>query len=184
MSGQSSREAPRPEEDSGVDFLSALPRFLPKIHALAAHYSGSADLFDDMVQEGLIALFQSTALYDPARGVPFDAFALVCIKRRLTTAAKKNAVDSCSSIRNFEDTPDMLSSFPAPDEYALGQEGFETVRNLLIDLLSDYELEVLSLYLKGCSYSEIAAQLHKSEKSVDNALTRARAKLSRNLSGQ
>ena len=77
----------------------------------------------------------------------------------------------------------MLSNFPAPDEYALGQEGFETVRNLLINLLSDYELKVLSLYLKGHSYSEIATMLHKSEKSVDNALTRVKAKLSRNLSG-
>ena len=40
-----------------ADFFSALPRLLPKIHALAAQYSGSTDDFDDLVQEGMIALF-------------------------------------------------------------------------------------------------------------------------------
>lgn len=183
MSGQSCDKASGAMRKTEADFFSTPPRLLPKIHALAAQYSGSTDDFDDLVQEGMIALFQSTALFDPARGVPFDAFALICIKRRLITAAKKNADIPRSNIRDLEDAPDMLSNFPAPDEYALGQEGFETVRNLLINLLSDYELKVLSLYLKGHSYSEIATMLHKSEKSVDNALTRVKAKLSRNLSG-
>ena len=62
MSGQSCDKASGAMRKTEADFFSALPRLLPKIHALAAQYSGSTDDFDDLVQEGMIALFQSTAL--------------------------------------------------------------------------------------------------------------------------
>ncbi len=58
MSGQSCDKASGAMRKTEADFFSALPRLLPKIHALAAQYSGSTDDFDDLVQEGMIALFQ------------------------------------------------------------------------------------------------------------------------------
>ena len=43
------------------------------------------------------------------------------------------------------------------------------------------ENSVLSFYLDGLSYREIAARLSKDEKAVDNAVQRIRRKLARNL---
>ena len=45
--------------------------------------------------------------------------------------------------------------------------------------LSKLEQQVLKLYLQGLSYEEIAEQLGKTEKSIDNALQRIRGKLSK-----
>lgn len=164
-----------------IDFLTVLPRLLPKINALASKFAAPCD-YEDMVQEGLIALFESSVLFDPQLNIPFDAFALTCVRRRMISAAKKNAKFSGSHISDWEDSADLASTLPMPDEYALGKEGFETVKNLLINQLSDYELCILSLFLEGLSYSEIAKKINKSTKSVDNALTRVKTKLSRWLS--
>ena len=43
--------------------------------------------------------------------------------------------------------------------------------------LSKSEKKVLSLYLEGKSYDEIAAELNKSRKFCDNAMQRVRKKL-------
>ena len=43
--------------------------------------------------------------------------------------------------------------------------------------LSGFEARILRLYLNGLSYSEIAAEVNRSPKSVDNAVQRIRRKL-------
>ena len=47
----------------------------------------------------------------------------------------------------------------------------------LVRRLSDFERQVLSLYMKDYSYGRIAEMLGKDEKAVDNALSRVRNKL-------
>ena len=49
------------------------------------------------------------------------------------------------------------------------------------DILSDLEWKVLMSYLDGKSYQEIAAELGRHIKSIDNALQRIRGKI-RNFS--
>ena len=49
------------------------------------------------------------------------------------------------------------------------------------EVLSGLEWKVLSLYLEGKSYQEIAAELNREVKSIDNALQRVKRKLERNL---
>ena len=46
------------------------------------------------------------------------------------------------------------------------------------ETLSSLELKVLTLYLKGYSYNEIAKISNLNKKSIDNALTRIKNKLS------
>lgn len=45
--------------------------------------------------------------------------------------------------------------------------------------LSNMEKKVLQLYLEGNNYTSIAHMLGKSDKSIDNALSRIRQKLKR-----
>lgn len=55
------------------------------------------------------------------------------------------------------------------------EEQSERLRRLR-ELLSVFEAQVLSLYLEGFSYDEIAVRLKKPRKSVDNAIQRIRRK--------
>ena len=48
-------------------------------------------------------------------------------------------------------------------------------------VLSDLELEVLNSYLDGKSYQEIACDLDRHAKSIDNALQRVKRKLEKCL---
>ena len=76
---------------------------------------------------------------------------------------------------------DLVSTAPAPEDYALGKESVERLRLLLRTHLSPFERQVLTLHINGLRYREIAQQVGKSEKSVENALSRIRIKLSRQL---
>ena len=49
------------------------------------------------------------------------------------------------------------------------------------EILSDLERRVLMLYLDGRSYQEIAVDLDRHVKSIDNALQRVKRKLERYL---
>jgi RNA polymerase sporulation-specific sigma factor len=49
------------------------------------------------------------------------------------------------------------------------------------ELLSDLECKVLRYYLDGKSYQEIAEELDRHVKSIDNALQRVKRKLERYL---
>ena len=163
-----------------TDFLDVLPGLLPKLHALAHQFAGSAEQ-DDLVQEGLMALYECTQSFDPSRGVPFDGYALICARRRMISAIRKNSVDCALSIEDCQSLPDLVSTAPAPEDYALGKESVERLRLFIQSHLYPLERRVLSLHLEGSSYRDIAAKIGKNEKSVENALSRIRTKLSKRL---
>ena len=50
--------------------------------------------------------------------------------------------------------------------------------------LSNFEKQVLDLYLTGMKYSQIARVLGRDDKSTDNALQRIKAKLKKAISKQ
>ena len=66
-----------------------------------------------------------------------------------------------------------------PELLLIGQENKSVLENEMVKNLSSFESRVLSLYLQGRSYYEIAHLLEKSEKSIDNALQRVKKKLER-----
>ena len=47
--------------------------------------------------------------------------------------------------------------------------------------LSGFEAQILDLYLRGLSYVEIASEVDRSPKAVDNAVQRIRRKVARQL---
>lgn len=163
-----------------IDFLEVLPRLLPKIHALALHFA-SPDEQDDLVQEGLISLFECTQSFDPSRGVPFDGFAMTCIRRRMISALRKNSAVRSFDMEEWQSLPDLVSTAPTPEDYALGRESVERFHSIIKNHLSLMESNVLALHLDGLSYREIARQIGKTEKSVENALSRIRTKIAKQL---
>ena len=138
---------------------------------------------EDLFQEGMIGLLYALRSYDPSSGTPFRAYALVCIRNKLISAVRAAAANKHAplndsvSFHTFSQDDTVPESMRAdPETEIIGREGASVFLNALRFSLSASEKEVLSLYLQGLSYSEIAASRGKTSKSVDNTVQRIRRK--------
>ena len=68
-----------------------------------------------------------------------------------------------------------------PESLVIGKEEVEKIESAINSVLSELELEVLNSYLDGKSYQEIACDLDREAKSIDNALQRVKRKLEKCL---
>ena len=148
---------------------------------------------EDLIQEGMIGLLSAIRRYDPESETPFHSYAEHCIRMRLLSAIKTASRmkhlplnDGLSLEQLSEDPGSPLSAAPDdfrqdPEKMVLVRESKEELYAACSQCLSKMENRVLSFYLDGLSYREIAARLDKDEKAVDNAVQRIRRKLARNL---
>jgi len=68
-----------------------------------------------------------------------------------------------------------------PEELVISREEFLDIEKRMSEFLSELEWKVLMYYLEGKSYQEIATELNRHVKSIDNALQRVKRKLERYL---
>lgn len=152
---------------------------------------------DDLIQEGMIGLYKAIQTYKAERNTTFETFANLCIRSQLHTAIKasnrkKNIpLNSYVPIDRNQDAVDSESdrvlavdaSFAirqkSPEDIVIGQENAQNTQRRLFSRLSKMETQVLDLFLKGQTYQEIAQELDKSPKAIDNALQRIKSKLSK-----
>lgn len=138
---------------------------------------------DDLRQEAYMGLCNAIRTYDPDKGVSFQSYAGACIGnslKNLFAAASTQKAKLHSQMVSIEDIQeiDLRGKDNAnPEHILLDREACDELETLMETVLSDFERAVLFAYLSGCGYTEIAARLDSSPKSVDNALQRARRKL-------
>lgn len=147
---------------------------------------------EDIIQEGMIGLYKAIRDFKPDSGTSFRSFAELCVTRQIITAIKKATrqkhipLNSYISLNKpaYEDDNEriLLDTFAGrnilnPEEIMLDKERFFDIETKLSKTLSKLELRVLKKYLEGKSYTEIAMQINKSEKSIDNALQRIKKKI-------
>ena len=150
---------------------------------------------EDIVQEGMIGLFKAVRDFDITKQPTFRGFAEICVKRQIITAIKAAGrqkhmpLNSYVSLSDpvYEDNADrtlvdMIAERQSadPEEIFLRRERAEMINAEIEDKLSDLEKTVLSLYLGGMNYQEIASELKRTPKSIDNALQRVKHKLYKN----
>ena len=151
---------------------------------------------EDLIQEGMVGLLAAIREYDSSKAAVFRTYAEVCIKNRLFSVIKAAARDKHIPLNNYVsfETPlfsgngdhyaygaaDQLQE--DPEAILLGREAFQERMRALEGQVSGFEASILRLYLNGLSYSEIAAEVNKSPKSVDNAVQRIRRKLAQHHS--
>lgn len=151
---------------------------------------------EDIIQEGMIGLYKAIRDYKNDKSSNFYSFAELCITRQIITAIKAatrqkhiplNSSLSLNKSVYDENTEytyiELLSSNKLlnPEEFLIGQEDKNYIENHIIAVLSELECRVLSLYLQGNSYNEIAKIIKKDEKSIDNALQRVKKKVEKIL---
>ena len=147
-----------------------IARQMPQIRSLAAKAVRPGLDFDDAVQEGIIGLFSALETFDAQKGAAFATYANVCVQNAIVSAVRA-AGRSKHAPLNTSVPYTETESTPGPEELVM-----QTMQS--IDTrLSALEKQVLALFLDGNSYSAIAKRLNVSEKAVDNALQRVRAKL-------
>ncbi len=149
---------------------------------------------EDIIQEGMIGLFKAIRDFDSTKLVTFRGFAELCIKRQIITAVKNanrqkhiplNTYVSLSAPFFDEDSEGVMGELVAdnqetnPENLVIRKEKAASMSDKIDESLSELEKKVLSLYLNGKNYQEIAEILGRSPKSADNALQRIRKKLER-----
>lgn len=143
---------------------------------------------DDLCQEGFIGL--SNAVKGYKKGLKFASFASKCIKASIYTLINKSNTQkelvmknyiSLSNAKNEEDDINksslMIDKGPTPEESYINNETSEEIIELISKELSKMEYKIFVMNDLGYTYTDIAKELNISEKSVDNALQRAKNKI-------
>ena len=151
---------------------------------------------EDIVQEGMIGLYKAIRDFRNDKLSSFRAFAELCITRQIITAIKtatrqkhiplNSYVSLNKPIYDEESDRTLLDILTAtkitdPEELIISREELVSIESKIGEILSDLELEVLMSYLQGKSYQEIAFDLDRHVKSIDNALQRVKRKLEKYL---
>lgn len=154
---------------------------------------------EDIIQEGMIGLFKAIRDFRNDKLSSFRAFAELCVTRQIITAIKTatrqkhiplNSYVSLNKPIYEEDSDrtllDVISGAKVanPEEMVISREEFLDIENKMNNILSDLEWKVLMSYLDGKSYQEIAVDLDRHIKSIDNALQRVKRKLEKYLSSR
>jgi RNA polymerase sporulation-specific sigma factor len=200
----------KPQVDPDDQFLIALAkqgrkdamdRIVKRYHGFVRLKASSYFLvggdWDDLVQEGLVGLYKAVRDYRTDRESSFRNFAELCITRQIITAVKTSTRNKHAPLNeyvSFAQTPATAADgeqtledvLPGPTVHdpvfqVISSEELHSLVGCLTSALSDLESSVLSLYLDGRSYEEIAGRLDCDTKTVDNALQRVKRKVAAHL---
>ena len=151
---------------------------------------------EDIVQEGMIGLYKSIRDYKEEKLSSFRAFAELCITRQIITAIKTatrqkhiplNSYISLNKPIYEEDSDRTLldviteEGMSNPEDMLIDREDLSFIEGRIGQMLSGLEKEVLVRYMEGKSYVEIADEMGRHVKSIDNALQRIKRKLMKYL---
>ncbi len=192
MSDESIIECIHGGDNEAVDYL--MDKYVPLVKRVSRTMYIIGSDFEDITQEGMIGLFKAIRDYSMDKGSTFYNFAKLCIERQVYSAVtasnrKKHTplntyvslyADHSENSENRGTLADVLEAGKDsnPEDTIIGKEELDILRNNIDNRLSDYEKNVLDLYLEGMSYIDIGERLDKTAKSIDNAVQRIRNKLS------
>ena len=181
-------------EKEGTDYLLEKYKNLVRKKARALYLIGGDN--DDLIQEGMIGLYKAIRDYDVEKETVFRRFASVCIDRQLYNAVKganrlKNSplntyisLDIPVEARGNEENGaatlgEMLEwvGVSNPEDILIDRERVGKIEQYIRQNLSEFEQKVVNLYVDGMNYQQIAKELEKTPKSIDNALQRIKKKL-------
>lgn len=151
---------------------------------------------EDLIQEGMVGLLNAIREYVPGKGSSFRTYAETCIRNRILSAIRAAARDKHTPLNHYVsyETPLLdgnTDSYPlsasrqpqqSPEDMLISREERRERLGTLKGQLSGFEAQILDLYLRGLSYMEIASEVDRSPKAVDNAVQRIRRKVAQHLS--
>ncbi len=176
-------------DERASEFL--LNKFKPLVRKICKRYYMAGATDEDIIQEGMIGLYKAIMNFNPEKNDCFQAFASMCIKRRvlsqLNSANRKNNLPLNTSIslnKPIKEDGSTLGELLEddkldPESMFIISEKRQSTRKRISGMLSPLEKRILIEYLKDKTYDEIANKLEITPKSVDNAIQRIKSKISR-----
>ena len=181
-------------DSPATDYL--LNKYINFVRAKARGYFLIGADREDIIQEGMIGLFKAIRDFNADENVSFHSFANLCIKRQIITAIKtatrkkhiplNSYISLDRTVYDEEHETTLIETLISkvelsPEDIMINKEKYSKTENIIASVLSTFEASVLLKYLEGKSYSDIATELGKSEKSIDNALQRIKKKVEKNV---
>ena len=172
-----------------TDYLMEKYKDMVRKQARAMYLWGGEN--DDLIQEGMLGLLAAIRGFQSGKETSFRTYAEICVRSRLYAAVRAAQRDKHFPLNHsvsfetplFDGTSaHLFSSEESPEDVVIGREELRERLDALKGQLSGFEAEILSYYLGGLSCAEIASQVGRSTKSVDNAVQRIRRKVARQLS--
>ncbi len=170
-----------------------LERYKQLVRLKAAHYFLMGADREDIIQEGMIGLYKAIRDFRGDRHAGFRAFADLCITRQIITAVKTATRQKHLPLNTYislskpmlpdDDQERVLQDIVLgpggsdPVDLVIGLEDLQALKDVVSNILSRLESEVLRLHMEGKSYQDIALTLECDVKSVDNALQRVKRKI-------
>ncbi len=171
------------------EILRLVEENLPWAYSIAERYAESIRHVQvrDLRQEASVALSKAASTYDPAREIPFRAYARACITNRLDSLYWKGQqqareVTTLDMPAFFDDVNDDTFKDQVPSqEVDVAREAHRNeVRSALargMATLTPNQREILEARSRGESYQDIALRLGVRRQAVQQAAVRALAQM-------
>ncbi len=150
-----------------------LTAYMGMVKAVARQYYIVGATCEDVSQEGMIGLYKAVVTYKREKG-RFSAYAYACIKAAVIDAVKAASREKNKALNTsvpLENTVGLVSDV----DITVNLVGGELMARIK-SRLSPAEEEIFSMWSEGMSYAEIAKELGKTVKNVDNAVQRIKKK--------
>ena len=178
-------ELARKNNDAAMTVL--MERYKSKVVAVCRSYFLIGGESEDLLQEGMIAIFNAINSYNGQAS--FSVYAITCVKNRIISVIKRynnlknKPLNGYISLSGYSDSDNDKTSVIidgnfGPEESYINEESIFELQEKIKNSLSKYENSILTHYLKGVSHEEIAKITGKKTKSIYNAIQRIRNKLS------
>ena len=129
-----------------------LLRYAGVVRSIARGYFLAGGDTEDLIQEGMIGLYNAIGDYVQDGGMRFKNFARLCITRRILDAVKASGRQKNQPLNNyvsFVDEDIDASMGDDPLEEMINRENGEEFFRKMNEVLSDLEFRILMLYMKG-----------------------------------
>ena len=159
--------------------------YTPYIKNIARKYFLVNAEIEDLMQIGFLALCDAVNKYDANSNASFKTFLYLCVQGDIKNAIsqtnnlKNKALNESLSLEFGDDEEDswavvLASSDETPEDEVITKQKVKKLISTLKRNLNEIEKNVISFYLRGYRYSEIAEKINITTKQVDNTLSKAK----------
>ena len=164
-----------------------IQHYEPEVRMIAYKYFLPRADYDDLIQEGRIAIYRAILAYDLKLGIPFIHFLRMVIKRKLIDSLRKytrqkhlnlNEAYSLNNVIPDSEETSFLSLLPNAEDPSLMVIANDEAHSMIHDLnMTNLERLVFDHYfIQGFKPREVTKNLGLNPKSLDNAIQRIRRK--------
>lgn len=170
-------------------YTTLIRRYEPEVRKIACKYFLPRAEYEDLLQEGRIAIYRAVQSYDPECGHPFTHFIRMCIKRRLIDTLRAhnrrkhltfNTAYSLHSNLTEDNDQTYLERMPSDCDPAQTVMDIQEARSIIKELtnnLSKMERQVFAYhFVAGYKQQELVKTLGIKPKALDNAIQRIKKK--------